>query len=513
LTLKYEAKKQRQKALRGLLNFLREISFGLKELDVTSFYILKNSSLPSALKILKSTGLMFPNLKKLNSLESNYQGQAQIHGLFIERTPNLQIMDIRHLHHKGYLPELTSHTPIKLERLKAFKFDQIDLKKFIKNFSLPKIQKVNMCICNGGADIDLYREILSRVSPTLKSLTVSLNLDLVPEAKLIAIPILGLPHLEKFCLKLIYDENTPIFVNPDDYNFLPETLPALKSVDIPIGYMFEEGWPLLTVQHLTIRVNDTKFLPIFYKHTSTARNEVAYSELIHVKKHSRDNRRISIKQNIGNLMMRFPNVTSVSIVNECYENPKNMNEAINELLQRGDSFPAQKIDTFEIRNYDQDYLSQVLGDVENPPRIILENFNIGPKLESVIKNLFAHFTGGQNQDEDAESQRFDRVEFTKYDGNPTNFSKMSRTPPLGHGLEYVKRIRLEGCSKKYYNNSLDRLGYTKSFSEMTATPSLKSIAKHFPHITHLELSRSMFDTEKRRIDAERKYPNWTINLI
>jgi len=208
---------------------------------------------------------------------------------------------------------------------------------------------------------------------------------------------------------------------------------------------------------------------------------------------------------LEHLQIVFPNVSIISLINKatatsCFQ----MKQFLKDLIQSSGAHLLQEI---QIQDCGEDCLGQILTQMEQRPRIVIENLEGNPGLEQTIKTAFRILTGGVNA----------QIKECEEDGGKVLIVE-EEGQPIDHNMKNIRRVKLELFDRRarYYRRTDDY--ETTTFRSTTPREFyFTTMAKNFPRLEEIQVSSLMFrceDTRQNQIqETMDKFPNLKISII
>jgi len=203
----------------------------------------------------------------------------------------------------------------------------------------------------------------------------------------------------------------------------------------------------------------------------------------------------SAKDYVEHLQQLFPNMTSLTLVNESGGHEEYLSQLLIAFIQ---SDGAQRIQELEIQNCRNNYLGHILNalDPNCQPRFIIENMSLDEESLKAIKNIFQGFTGG------SQLNVGNQLESTDGDG------VVERRVITSKDKIQLKMTSLEKIRLSFKLECEHESNQTNLF--------LMSLPKHLPLLRQINISQRMFghDQEfcKQQIaNVQEKFPDLIIH--
>jgi len=346
---------------------------------------------------------------------------------------------------------------------------------------------------------------LEEFSTTLKFLSYSICLYGNEPYKLHPFPTL--PKLENLQLRVTSEFGrrcgVPSIIYLDTAtSFNDIALPALKSVDVPFGVFLRVGsCNLQSVTSVTLQIQGrTVAIGTTYPNFGTEGWSLNFC-----------------RDFIRNIFLVFPNTAKICLEPFGADFDSNMRLVIREMIH---SPSTASIQEFEISNYEEDYLGEVLRGIDQPPQtvITLKNFpgtKLSTAVHSTIKKLFGELGMGAETLEIAEDKQvLPHVQ--------TMTVELKLADGQSHELNYMTNVKIIRLLKT--DNTTDRFLLDSENVDLLISKNqrilhLSAIGKHMPNVRIFEVSTNIlsstgipFAYEKVR-DIEKGLPNWSVNLL
>jgi len=200
--------------------------------------------------------------------------------------------------------------------------------------------------------MDILHNILECVSTTLKSLTLE-----VPYFVERFMNFGRLPRLQYLILDVgLHDF---VFLNPENITFNPETLPMLKSVEVPLGLILSDK--VRNEEELIL--DDEMDAPVKFTNVKTLTLRLRHNYFVRYDSGVGLNRRLWA---LKHLLKVFPNITKLSFKNESIRRIEQQ-DVKHVLLSLIQSPLSQNINEICIDGFEEDIMGQVLGHINTLP--------------------------------------------------------------------------------------------------------------------------------------------------